>query len=194
VDTTTLHPAPRPPLAARRLGPRHDRLQVRTAATVREGDLARIVLARQRQWLAGLGVAVEDHDPDALVEYDDPWSYYREQQGALVVATLGSEPVGVVTLRPIEHPSAENRAVELRRFFVVPEARGLGAGPALLDEAIDAAARLDRPRILLESVTGVMDTAIALYRAAGFVEIAPCHVDLPGIVAMERRPETADGS
>ena len=180
--TTRLRPAP----TEQAPHVRADLAQVRRATTAAEGDQARIVLARQAAWLSRLGIAVTDVVADAASEYEDPWGYYRDG-GALILATLGAEPVGVVTLRPLPTDERGSATLELRRLFVVPEARGLGIGPRLLDTAVSTAREMFAARIVLETIPGPTDAAIALYRASGFVDTAPFDVDLPGIVALERR-------
>ena len=88
-------------------------------------------------------------------------------QGRFLVAFLHGEPIGcgAVKHRPGQ-PS------DVKRMWVAPEARGLGVGRRLLAALEDlairggaSAARLETNRTLVE--------AIALYRSAGYVEVAP---------------------
>jgi predicted N-acetyltransferase YhbS len=91
-------------------------------------------------------------------------------------------------------------AVELKRMYVLPEARGTGAGRRLLDEAISWARRVGAAEIWLETVPVQMVAAAAMYRSAGF-RPAPAlgHTDTPGLVTMvldlrpgrRRRPRVA---
>ncbi len=61
---------------------------------------------------------------------------------------------------------------ELKRMFVVPEARGRGVARAILEALIGEARALGASEVVLE--TGVRQiAALALYRKSGFVEIGP---------------------
>ncbi len=91
----------------------------------------------------------------------------RPPAGLVLVATLGADPIGGAALRFRGDASAE-----IKRMWVAESARGLGIGRRLLTEleahAADHGARatqLETNRTLVE--------AIALYRSAGYVEVAP---------------------
>jgi GNAT superfamily N-acetyltransferase len=87
--------------------------------------------------------------------------------GAFLVASRAGNPIGCGAVRRIE-----DRTGELKRMYVCPEERGHKVGRAIL-AALEVEARaLGFSRLLLE--TGVRQTeAIALYRKAGFSDIAP---------------------
>jgi GNAT superfamily N-acetyltransferase len=59
---------------------------------------------------------------------------------------------------------------EIKRMFVLPEARGAGHGRRLLDALEDAAADLGYHRLRLDTAQS-MTTAMAMYRRAGYREI-----------------------
>jgi DNA-binding MarR family transcriptional regulator len=91
----------------------------------------------------------------------------RPPAGLFLLATLRGEPVGCGALK--HHPGAPS---EIKRMWVAGSVRGLGLGRRLLSELEAHAAehgaravRLDTNRHLAE--------AIALYRSAGYVEVAP---------------------
>lgn len=139
---------------------------------------ARALFRAQRAWLADIGIDPGDHYPEARREYADPVGHYRA--GALVLARRDGEAIGMVALAPLD------RAVgELRRFFVHPAARGLGAGPALLERLITIARGRGYRRLLLETLPGEMDTAIGLYRRFGFRDTDTFHLSLPGVIGMQ---------
>lgn len=81
----------------------------------------------------------------------------------------------------------------LKRLFVSPEARGLGLGPRLVAAAIESVDVLggSPAAIWLETVAGVMDPAIAIYRRHGFrvVEATTSTIDgVPAVITMRRDP------
>ena len=87
--------------------------------------------------------------------------------GAFLVASVGERAVGCGAVRRLEPGVGE-----VKRMYVVPDARGRGVGRAIL-EALGAEARaLGLTRLVLE--TGVRQReAIALYERAGFSHIPP---------------------
>jgi DNA-binding MarR family transcriptional regulator/GNAT superfamily N-acetyltransferase len=87
--------------------------------------------------------------------------------GTFLVATLDGEPVGCGALR--FHP---NGATEIKRLWVAPPARGMGLGRRLLDE-LEAQARQRGSASVCLDTNRALDEAIAMYRRAGYVEIAP---------------------
>jgi GNAT superfamily N-acetyltransferase len=89
--------------------------------------------------------------------------------GAFLVAWLDGEPVGCGAVRPA--PTREPATAELKRMYVVPEARGRGISRELLDRLEGAARDLGYRRMILE--TGLRQPeAMALYESAGYTPIA----------------------
>jgi putative acetyltransferase len=108
---------------------------------------------------------------------------YVAPGGCLLIANKGSKAVGVVGLKPLADGIAE-----IKRLYVVPEARGAGLGRALAEHAIAEAWAKGYERVRLDTHRPSMGAAIALYRGLGFVEIAPYGPDLDGdIVFFEKR-------
>ena len=88
-------------------------------------------------------------------------------RGAFLVAARAGRLVGCGAVRRIEE-----RTGEIKRMFVCPEERGRGLGRALLAALETEARALGIARLVLE--TGARQPeAIALYRRAGFEEVAP---------------------
>lgn len=63
--------------------------------------------------------------------------------------------------------STDDGTCELRKMYFLPEARGRGAGRALIEHCLRTAKELGYARCYLETLTG-MDAAQALYRKVGF--------------------------
>ena len=95
-----------------------------------------------------------------------------EQVGAVFLVARFADSaaaVGCVVLRPL--PDFAERTAEMKRMFVVAEARGRGVGSALMAAVEREAHTLVYTRLRLE--TGVRQPeAIALYEKHGFVRIA----------------------
>ncbi|HYJ70419.1 MAG TPA: helix-turn-helix domain-containing GNAT family N-acetyltransferase [Nocardioidaceae bacterium] len=87
--------------------------------------------------------------------------------GALVVASLWSEPLGCGGLLWQEDGSAY-----IKRMWIDPSARGLGIGRRLLSELEALAARHGCETVRLETNRSLTE-AIGLYRSAGYVEVEP---------------------
>jgi GNAT superfamily N-acetyltransferase len=117
-------------------------------------------------------------------EPDDKFSLLPEEvapgRGAFLVAFRGGRPAGCGGVRLLADGDAE-----IKRMYVVPDARSQGIGGAIV-RALEAEARsLGAARLILE--TGVRQPeAQALYRREGFGPIPPYgeHVNHPLSVCM----------
>ncbi len=100
---------------------------------------------------------------------------YAGPAGGIWLAGDRPEALGVVGLRPLPEPGA----FEIKRLYVVPEARGRGLGKTLLHACIEGA-RARRCKLLyLETLSARMPEAERLYRRAGFIETEPYACDRP---------------
>lgn len=93
---------------------------------------------------------------------------YAPPRGALLLAMNGEAPVGCVALRPLE-----GNVCEMKRLYVRPVAQGQHLGERLVNAIISEGRRLGYDAMRLDTLPGKMDKAIAIYRRAGFREIAP---------------------
>jgi DNA-binding MarR family transcriptional regulator/GNAT superfamily N-acetyltransferase len=104
-------------------------------------------------------------DPGRSISADAP--ELRPPAGVLLVASLLSEPVGCGALK-----FHGREPTEIKRMWVAESARGLGLGRRLLAELEARAAQSSSPIVRLET-NETLTEAIALYRSAGYEEVAP---------------------
>lgn len=108
---------------------------------------------------------------------------YAEPHGCILLATVDGTPAGCVAIRPLE-----DRVCEMKRLYVRPAARGTGVGGALARRIIDEARTRGYAAMRLDTVPTLMGSAVALYRALGFVNIPRyCENPIPGAEFMELR-------
>jgi DNA-binding MarR family transcriptional regulator/GNAT superfamily N-acetyltransferase len=91
----------------------------------------------------------------------------RPPAGLLLVASLRSEPVGCGALK-----LNADAPTEIKRMWVAEAARGLGIGRRLLAE-LEARAAAGGARMVRLDTNRALVEAIALYRSAGYAEVAP---------------------
>jgi putative acetyltransferase len=96
-------------------------------------------------------------------------SMYGPPSGELLLAHVKAELAGCVAIR--RYADDDPRTAELKRLYVRETARGLGLGRALVEAALARAEALGYSRVVLDTLPE-MQSAQAIYRALGFVEIA----------------------
>ena len=105
---------------------------------------------------------------------------YGPPGGELLLAKRGDHLLGCIALKALEPP----RVAEIKRLYVRPQARATGVGKALVQAAIATAERLGYGEIKLDTLPH-MESAIALYKAHGFVPIPPYGSHpYPGLVTL----------
>ncbi len=104
-------------------------------------------------------------DPGLSISADD--RELSPPAGLFVVATRHGEPAGCGALK--FHRDAP---AEIKRMWVAPAARGLGLGRRILAE-LEARAAVHGVRTLRLETNRALAEAIALYRTAGYREVAP---------------------
>lgn len=105
---------------------------------------------------------------------------YAAPTGCLLLAIHEGQPVGCVGLRPLG-----TGICEMKRLYVRPQFRGLGAGQALARAIVQQARTLGYKRMRLDTLVS-LDKAQALYENLGFVDIAPYGTNpLEGVRYME---------
>jgi DNA-binding MarR family transcriptional regulator/N-acetylglutamate synthase-like GNAT family acetyltransferase len=135
---------------------------IRVAATDPRHRLARHCV---RQYFAELSRRFAGgFDPARSIPADD--QELTPPAGALLVATLHDQAAGCGALK--YHGDAP---AEIKRMWVSPEVRGLGLGRRLLAE-LEAHAAANGVRTLRLETNRALTEAIALYRSAGYHEVA----------------------
>jgi DNA-binding MarR family transcriptional regulator/GNAT superfamily N-acetyltransferase len=126
---------------------------------------------RDAQWCLAQYFAELDHRFDAgfvLAQSGSPAPAERlaPPSGLLLIAYLDGEPVGCGGVKMVDRTTAE-----VKRMWVAPSVRGMGVGRRLLD-ALEAYARRRRAATLRLDTNKNLAEAQALYRSAGFEEVA----------------------
>lgn len=92
---------------------------------------------------------------------------YAPPEGRLLLALSGEKPAGCVAL----HRFAD-RTCEMKRMWVRPEFRGSRLGRQLAEKVVAEAEAIGYERMLLDTLPS-LESALRLYRALGFLEVAP---------------------
>ncbi|MEA4870062.1 MAG: GNAT family N-acetyltransferase [Christensenella sp.] len=92
---------------------------------------------------------------------------YAKPDGGLYLALVDDFPAGCAAMRRLDSTRAE-----MKRLFVRPDYRNLHLGRMLAERIIQDAAAAEYRFLVLDTLS-TMDRAKSLYRALGFVEIAP---------------------
>ncbi len=99
---------------------------------------------------------------------------YAPPRGTLLLAVAeDGTAAGVIAMRPIDE-----EICEMKRLFVRPNARGQNLGRQLIDRLFEAARAAGYKKMRLDTLTGLMDKAISIYREYGFYEI-PAYYESP---------------
>jgi GNAT superfamily N-acetyltransferase len=151
-------------------------ISITQAETADEIELARILF---REYEAAIGIDL------CFQNFDDEVAglpgAYAPPDGRLLFARRDHDVVGCIALRRLD-----DETCEMKRLFVRPSGRGLGLGRQLAERLIAEARTPGYKRMRLDTLTGVMDHAIALYRELGFTEIEPYyHNPYSGTLFME---------
>lgn len=110
----------------------------------------------------------------------------RPGRGAFVVAWEGARALGCGAVRRLLEPGLDD-AGEIKRMYVIPEARGRRIGASILDRLESEARALGLRRLLLETGERQVE-AVALYQRTGFrrIERFGQYVDSPLSLCMEK--------
>ena len=110
----------------------------------------------------GSGFAISDPEVDWMSRA------YAEPRHAYFVVEREGEVIGGAGVAPLAGENGDT--CELRKMYFLPDARGIGAGAAMMASCLDAARRIGFRQCYLETLTG-MDAAMRLYERSGFHRI-----------------------
>ena len=110
----------------------------------------------------GCGFAISDPEVDWMSRA------YAEPRSAYFVVEREGQVIGGGGIAPLL--GGDGDTCELRKMYFLPEARGLGAGAAMMARCLQAARDAGFDRCYLETLGG-MDAAMRLYERSGFKRI-----------------------
>ena len=161
--------------------PVRENLTIAPVASSAEVAAARDLM-REYQALLGVDLCFQGFEEEMRALPGD----YAPPLGRLLLARHEGRAVGCVALRPLD-----DARCEMKRLFVRPEARGLGAGRALVQRLLDEARTIGYADIVLDTLSTMVE-AQALYEAFGFREVAPyCVNPIPGARFLGRSLDAA---
>jgi putative acetyltransferase len=137
-------------------------------ATAGDGDAVRTIVATV---LAEYGLALDLSETDSDLK-DIPGSYHRRGGSFKVIVRVDGRVVGCGGLMPLPN----GRDCELRKMYLLREARGLGLGKQLLGELISEASTRNAERVVLDTLS-VLKEARVLYESFGFKQVPQAHVN-----------------
>jgi ribosomal protein S18 acetylase RimI-like enzyme len=148
-------------------------IQARTEVQINQ---ARELFREYERWL-DVGLCFQNFEK----ELAELLGGYAPPTGRLLLAAQGDQVAGCVALRRLSEG-----VCEMKRLFVRPQFQGKRFGQRLLHSIIDEARTIGYQRMRLDTLPDKMERAIALYRSAGFQQIAPYyHHPIAGALYME---------
>ena len=102
-------------------------------------------------------------------ELKDMYTAYHWPRSAFYVLEEAGTPVGVGGYAPLT--GGDGTVCELRKMYLLPEARGKGGGTLIMEACLAGAREAGFAAMYLETVTA-MTTAAQVYRKYGFEPIA----------------------
>ncbi len=144
-------------------------VEVRDASLPEDVDLIRRLWMDYLTWgndtMQSL-YGVHPHDPKAAVEQDIAMiAKFLPPDGRLMLAFIDGKVCGIGCLKSIN-----DEIGEIKRMYVDPSFRKIGAGRAILRSLLDAARERGYKKVRLDSPK-FMEAAHALYRSFGFKDI-----------------------
>ena len=140
-----------------------DAFLIRPIAPADDAAMAAVIRSVMPEFGAdGPGFAIHDAEVDTMS------AAYAAPRSAYFVVERDGRVIGGGGIAPLENAAPE--VCELRKMYFLPQARGIGAGTAMMQRCLDAARAHGFQRCYLETLTG-MDAAQALYQRSGFTRL-----------------------
>lgn len=130
-------------------------IETRDDATI--ADIIRTVMPEFGA--TGSGFAINDPEVDWMSRA------YAQPRSAYFVVERDGEAIGGGGVAPLA--GGDGGTCELRKMYFLPEARGIGAGAAMMARCLQAAREFGFSQCYLETLRG-MDAAMRLYERSGF--------------------------
>ena len=140
-----------------------DAYAIRTITQADDAAMANVIRTVMPEFGAvGSGFAISDPEVDWMSRaYAEPrHAYFVVERDGRVLRGAGIAPLA----------GGDGDTCELRKMYFLPEARGIGAGAAMMSRCLAAAREAGFTRCYLETLTG-MDAAQRLYERSGFRRI-----------------------
>ncbi len=138
-------------------------IEIRPIRADDDAAMAAVIRAVMPEFGAiGSGFAISDPEVDWMSRA------YAAPRHAYFVLERDGRVLGGAGVAPLAGGDAD--VCELRKMYFLPEARGSGAGAAMMARCLDAARGFGFTRCYLETLTG-MDAAMRLYERSGFHRI-----------------------
>ena len=137
--------------------------QLRPIEARDDATMARIIRTVMPEFGAtGSGFAISDPEVDWMSQaYAAPRSaYFVVEREGVVIGGGGVAPL----------VGGDDGTCELRKMYFLPQARGIGAGAAMMERCLESARGFGFSQCYLETLSG-MDAAMRLYERSGFRRI-----------------------
>ena len=137
--------------------------QLRPIEARDDSTMARIIRTVMPEFGAtGSGFAINDPEVDWMSQaYAAPRSaYFVVERDSVVIGGGGVAPL----------VGGDDGTCELRKMYFLPQARGIGAGAAMMERCLESARGFGFSQCYLETLSG-MDAAMRLYERTGFRRI-----------------------
>jgi GNAT superfamily N-acetyltransferase len=142
---------------------------------IREAQLPKDIKSIQQLWIAYLTwgndkmqslYGVHPHNPTEAVQQDiEKIDKFLPPNGRLILAFIDGKACGIGCLKSINEEIGE-----IKRMYVDPSFRNIGAGRAILQALLQAAKQTGYTKVRLDSPK-FMEAAHSLYRSFGFDDI-----------------------
>lgn len=138
-------------------------LHITTIRPEHDQELCRIIKQVGAEFGAvGDGFGPADQEVSCMSQH-----YHQRLRSIYLVALINNQVVGGCGIAAFNH---HQDICELRKLFLLPEARGQGIGKNLLNRSLDYARSMQYKQCYLDTLSS-MNAAICLYKKLGFTAL-----------------------